>query len=499
MPGKPINQQQVNLYMSYRKQTNQSQSSSAAKAGFSERTARRIDIGEHSVNHSPRQYKTRKDPFDGLFEKHVIPLLQAEPQLQPITLFEKLEDIAPNQFDKSQLRTLQRRVKRWRATDGPEQDVIFRQAHEPGAMGISDYTWATKLRITLAGQPFDHKLYHYRLVFSGWTYVQVILGGESFESLSSGLQNALWRSGGVPKTHRTDSLSAAFKNHTQEELLTERYEKLCHYYSVKPTRNNKGVAHENGAIEGPNGHLKRKIEQQLLLRGHRDFVDLAAYQQFIDKIVSKINRQCQTRFKEERSHLSPLPARRTNDFSEEYVKVTSSSTITLKRVIYTVPSRLIGSTMLVHINDQTLKLFLGHLPILTLIRVHAQPKCRARSVDYRHVIHSLAKKTNSFRCSQIRDDLIPQGDFWLLWQRLIIGGVTDDACRYMVDLLLISANCSCESALSRYVLDAYDAGNKVKISQCRFMFGPAKTQAPEMTTTQHMVSDYDFLMGAAHA
>ncbi len=264
MSGKPITQQQVKLYMSYRNQPKQSQASSSAKAGFSERSARRIESGKHKIDKQPRKYRTRKDPFDGLFELILVPLLKVNPTLQPITLLDELDKAAPGKFDHSHLRTLQRRVKRWRAKYGPEQDVIFRQNHIPGEMGISDYTWVNQLNITIAGEPFAHKLYHYRLVFSGWTYVQVIMGGESFESLSSGLQNALWRSGGVPATHRTDSLSAAFKNHTQEEVLTQRYENLCKHYGLVATRNNKGVAHENGAIEAAHGHLKRKMDQQLL-------------------------------------------------------------------------------------------------------------------------------------------------------------------------------------------------------------------------------------------
>ena len=212
MSGKPITQQQVKLYMSNRNQPEQSQARAAAKAGLSERSARRIDSGQHTTQKALRKYRTRKDPFEGLFSEHVVPLLKQNPGLQPITLLDSLNSVAPGKFDHSNLRTLQRRVKRWRAQYGPEQDVIFRQLHAPGTMGISDYTWANKLNITLAGAVFEHKLYHYRLVFSGWTYVQVCLGGESFESLSSGLQNAFWRSGGVPATHRTDSLSAAFNN-----------------------------------------------------------------------------------------------------------------------------------------------------------------------------------------------------------------------------------------------------------------------------------------------
>lgn len=498
MSGKSITQQQVKLYMSYRNQPKQSQASSAAKAGFSERSARRIESGKHKIDKEPRQYRTRKDPFDGLFEEVLVPLLKVNPTLHPITLLDELDKAAPGKFDHSHLRTLQRRVKRWHAKFGPEQDVIFRQNHIPGEMGISDYTWVNQLNITIAGEHFAHKLYHYRLVFSGWTYVQVILGGESFESLSSGLQNALWRSGGVPATHRTDSLSAAFKNHTQQEVLTQRYEKLCKHYDVVATRNNKGIAHENGAIEAAHGHLKRKMDQQLLLRETRDFSTLSEYQAFIENIVSKINRQCKTRFDEERLHLKPLPNRRTNDFSELFVKVSSSSTIQIKRVTYTVPSRLIGSQLLVHIYDDHLDIFLGHEPVLTLNRIYTQGYTRARSVDYRHIIHSLAKKPNAFKCSQLRDDIIPAGDFSLLWQKLTREYVSDGDCRYMVDLLLLAHNYNCEYALGRYVLNAYEAGNRVSIEQCREFFASPKIEIPHVVTQQHAIKSYDSLMGGAH-
>ena len=209
MPGKSITHTQVKLYMSYHKNPKQTQISAAAKAGFSERSARRIDKGEHQSNHLPRNYRTHKDPFNGLFEKHLVPLLEKNSALQPITLLDVLEEKVPGQFDRSHLHTLQRRVKRWRAKHALDQEVIFLQRHTPGDMGISDYTWMNTLGITLAGAVFEYKLYHYRLVYSGWTYVQVCLGGESFKSLSSGLQNAFWRSGGVPVIHRTNSLSAA--------------------------------------------------------------------------------------------------------------------------------------------------------------------------------------------------------------------------------------------------------------------------------------------------
>jgi hypothetical protein len=497
MSGISITQQQVTLYMSYR--TKQSQVKAAAKSGISPRSARRIDKGEHQIKTTPRQYRTRKDPFEGLFEEHLIPLLEKNPALQPITLLEVLDNKVPETFDHSHLRTLQRRVKRWRIQEGPAQEVIFLQRHTPGDMGISDYTWMNKLNITLNGNEFKHKVYHYRLVYSGWTYVQVVLGGESFESLSSGLQNAFWRSGGVPLTHRTDSLSAAFKNHTEETLLTQRYDKLCKHYGVKPTRNNKGIAHENGAIESPNGHLKRKLEQQLLLRGSRDFSNLAEYEAFINLIVVKINRQCKARFDEEKLSLQTLPSRRTNDFSEHHIKVSSSSTISVKRVTYTVPSRLIGSALLVHIYDDKLALFYGHELTLTLPRVYAQGTTRGRYIDYRHVIHSLAKKPNAFRNSLLRDDLIPAGDFSLLWGELTQGGLSDNDCRYMVDLLVLADNYDCEQALGRHVLSALEGGTTLSIKQCRDVFGPDKIELPILISQQHSLESYNCLMGGLHA
>lgn len=495
MSGKSITQEQVKLYMSYRKQPNQTQVSSAAKAGISERTARRIDTEKHQIGTAlPRQYKTRKDPLKGAFEKHLVPLLKLEPKLQPITLLEALDELEPGQFDHSHLRTLQRRVKRWRATEGPEQEVIFQQKHIAGDMGISDYTWANELNVTIAGEIFKHKLYHYRLVYSGWTYVQVVLGGESFESLSSGLQNALWQSGGVPVSHRTDSLSAAFNNHYEQEKLTERYEKLCHYYAIKATRNNKGVAHENGAIESPNGHLKRRIEQKLLLRGNRDFATLLDYEAFINEIVRKINKRCKTRFNEEKAQLKSLPRRRTNDFSEHYAKVTTRSTISVKRVTYTVPSRLIGTTLFIHIYDKHLDCFYGHELTLSLTRIYAHGHIRSRSINYKHIIHSLAKKPNAFKSSAYRDDIVPEGDFTLIWEHLKQTGIHDDDCRYMVSLLSIADTYDCEEALGRFALASLEAGSRVSIKVCRDFFAPMSVDMPQYTSQQHDLSTYNVLL-----
>ena len=162
---------------------------------------------------------------------------------------------------------------------------------------------------------------------------------------------------------------------------------------MTPTRNNKGIAHENGSIESPNGHLKRAIEDALIMRGSRDFEDLPAYRCFIDEIVGRINARHARRIDAERASLRPLPARRTTDYEEVTLRVTSSGGFLLRKVFYTVPSRLIGHRLRVRLYDDRLELFLGGTALMTLERGRA---CREGShshvVNYHHVIHSLRKK-----------------------------------------------------------------------------------------------------------
>jgi hypothetical protein len=221
-------------------------------------------------------------------------------------------------------------------------DVIFRQEHPPGRLGLSDFTDMGDHGVNIAGVPLDHRLYHFRLAFSGWEHAHVVLGGGSFVALAEGLQNALWALGRAPLEHRSDSLSAAFCNldaDTRQDQ-TRRYEGLCTHYRMQPTRNNRGLAHENGAIESPHGHLKRAIEDALLLRGSRDFDTLEAYRRFVDEIVGRRNARNRKRLDLERPALQALPAHRTTDYEETIVTITSTSGFILKKVFYSVPSRL---------------------------------------------------------------------------------------------------------------------------------------------------------------
>ncbi|EDX82819.1 hypothetical protein S7335_1122 [Synechococcus sp. PCC 7335] len=270
--GKPqvskqtIQRYQIRVYMNAR-ESGLKQTDAAKLAEFSERTGQRIESGRHRPNRGrAHDWRTREDPLAAVWDDVLEPMLRREPRLMPTTLYEYLEEQYPGQYSRV-LRTLQRRVKTWKAVHGPAPEVMFELRHDPGMMGLSDFTELKEIEVTIKGKPFEHLIYHYRLAYSGclsrhslapqsdagsyrWRYAQIIQGGESFIALSEGLQNALAASGGVPRQHRTDSLSAAYKNARGQhrKVLTQYYEELCDHYRLEPTRNNKGIAHENGAI-----------------------------------------------------------------------------------------------------------------------------------------------------------------------------------------------------------------------------------------------------------
>jgi hypothetical protein len=376
--------------MHYRK--TQTRQLAAARAGIGASTGARLDADPRlpSQRQTPRS-RRRPDPLAAIWDAEIVPMLHATPGLRPVAVFEEMlrrhPGLAPNVR-----RTLERRVRHWQALHGPERDVIFRQEHPPGQQGLSDFTDAGELGVTIAGETLAHRLYHFRLAFSGWEHAEVVLGGESFTALATGLQNALWSLGGAPREHRSDSLSAAFRNleDATEADLTQRYEALCTHYRMQPTRNNRGVAHENGAIESPHGHLKTALEQALLLRGTRDFSDLSAWRACVDEVVGRANTRRRRAIEVERATLLALPARRTTDHDEVLVTVTRSGGFMLRRVFYTVPSRLIGHRLRVRLYDDRLECLLGSTLVITLVRGRPHqgrhgPHRTLHVVDYRHV------------------------------------------------------------------------------------------------------------------
>lgn len=495
--GKTIQTYQVRVYMNAR-EIGLTQVDAAAIAEFSERTGQRIEAGEHQPNRGRvRDWRSSADPLAGVWESELEPMLRQQPRLKPMTLFEYLQDRYPGQYPQV-LRTLQRRVRTWKALHGESPEVMFELRHEPGMMGLSDFTELKGIEITIQGQPFEHLIYHYRLAYSGWQYAQIIEGGESFIALSEGLQNALAACGGVPKQHRTDSLSAAYRNMGggRHKPLTRLYDELCDHYRMQPTRNNTGIAHENGSIESPHGHLKNRIEQALLLRGSFDFASIGEYQAVIDSAVNRLNLQVQQKFEEEKPHLHPLPKYRVADYEVLTARVSSRSTIEVRCVLYTVPSRLIGRQLELHLHHDRIIGYLGNQVVVELprIRVSDKTKRRTRCINYRHVIEGLRRKPRALLYCTWQQELLPDDHYRDLWGQLKAHFELDSAALLMVEALYIAATQDKETAVAAY-LQAQLHNQSLTLSGLRQHFQLLNPPAiPELSVNQHELSSYDQLL-----
>jgi hypothetical protein len=469
----------------------------AARSGISRASGFRIDADPRlpSQKQKPRE-RRRPDPLAAVWETDVVPILQAAPAIRTVSVMAELRRRHP-ELNPNIRRTLERRIRHWRAKHGPEQDVIFRQEHEPGRMGLSDFTDTCALGITVAGIALEHRLYHFRLAFSGFAHAHVVLGGESFVALAEGLQNALWALGGVPTEHRSDSLSAAFRNldKTAGDDLTQRYEGLMTHYGMTPSRNNPGVAHENGSIEGPHGHLKNALKDELLLRGSRDFDDLDAYRRFVDLIVGRQNAHNRKRIALEMPSLGKLPRRRTADFEDKTVTVTRSGGFMLNRVFYTAPSRLIGHRLRVRLYDDRLECFLGSTLMMTVRR--GQPVSEHKGghvVDYRHVIHALRKKPMALLNLVYRDQLFPRPAYARAFEALLAVAGDRRACKIIVELLALAHDRACEAELAEAIDADVGAGRLPDLAFLRAYFGPGAASVPLIEVEVVPLSVYDELV-----
>jgi hypothetical protein len=483
-----------------------SQQVAADAVGISVRSAQRIDRGElqpENQQQRGRHWRTRADPLADVWESVLVPMLERAPQLEPQTLLLHLEQRFPGQDWFRRKRTLQRRVEQWKALHGPAQEVMFLQHHQPGVMGISDFTLLKGSPITVAGQVLEHRLFHFRLPYSGWCHVEVIHGGESFVALAEGLQNALAHCGGVPAEHRTDSLSACFRNRNGSYAgdYTSRYRELCAHLGVIATRNNRGVAHENGAIEGPHRHWKHRLEQQLLQRGSRDFETEAEYRQLVAQVTATLNSRHEVagNLAIEQLHLQPLPVERFADYEPVAVRVRSTSTIEVRSVIYSVPSRLIGQQLTVHLRHDRLDLFLRSQFVETLPRLHAQKGQKAlRRIDFRHVIESLRRKPRALLRAQLQADILPDESWRLMWRALLAALPPDEAAKVMVDALHVAARTDDLAGVERYLRRQLRNG-ELSLSGLRDHYGLRPPRGllamPQLDIPEHRLSSYDELLG----
>jgi len=502
MPGKPITDQQARLYMTLRR--THRQNTAAAMAAFSTSTGYRLEKDPRlpSQKKANRRHGGGKpDPLAGIWDGDIVPMLDQAPGLKPLTILHELCRRYPDRNLMSARRTLERRIRTWKAVHGPQKEVIFRQEHPPGRQAMSDFSDCRDLGITIAGEPLNHRIYHFALVYSGWEHVEAVLGGESFTALAVGLQNALWSLGGVPAEHRTDSLSAAFANLDKDarEDLRRRYDDLCAHYGMTPTRNNRGVARENGSIESRHGHVKNRIRQALLLRASADFDTLEDYRRFIAQLIGRHNALHRQELAIEAPHLNDLPAWRTTDYDDESVTVGTAGGFTLRKVFYTVPSTYIGHRLRVRLYDDRLECYLGASHAFTLPRGRAPAGGRDHVVNYHHVIHSLRQKPQAFANLTYRDKLFPHHAFARTWEALAAALDRRSACRTIVGLLSLAHDWACEGELAAVLQDLLDTARLPDLAELERRFEQSLCEAPTVTVEIPETTVYDALLSARGA
>jgi len=439
-----------------------------------------------------RNWRTRTDPFEAYWEE-VEKILNRAPTVLVTTIFDYLCRQYPGQFQEGQLRTLQRRVKRWRACNGEPQEVFFAQRHRPGEQAQSDFTHMGALGVTIGGEPFEHLVYHFVLTYSNWEAVTICFS-ESFESLSSGLQNALWELGAVPQEHRTDSLSSAVHQLKHPEEFTDRYQELLKHYGLKASHSQAGKAHENGDVEQAHFRFKQAVEQELLLRGHRDFADRQAYENFLREMVKRRNAPRAKRLVEEMKRMKRLPDRRLEDFTRQRVRVSRESTIRVRHNTYSVDSRLRREWVEVRIFADRLALWYGQRKIDEIPRLRGSGKHR---IQYRHVIHSLVKKPGAFERYRYREDLFPSLLFRVAYDELR-EDCPGTSVRQYLRILLWAAEIS-EERVERCLKQLIEEGRRIRADEVweSLKQDPQSSEKWQVHIQPVEVSAYDDLLECA--
>ena len=456
------------------------QQTAAAMAGMSERSARKWQCGPlPSETKTGPRWRTRPDPFDGVWEEEILPLLQGEAaaRLRATTIIDWLEEQHPGRFSASQLRTLQRRLQDWRALNGPDQEVYFPQEHPPGREAQLDFTHCNSLGVTVGSRAYRHLLFQLVLSHSGWRYAEVATG-ETFLALKQGLQNALWELGAAPRVVRSDNTSAATHEikRSRGRALNDSYAELLDHYGMESTLINPGESHENGVAEQAHFRLKDAIDQALMLRGSRDFSSLDEYTCFIKKVVDRRNRLVQGKLEEERPRLRPLPPAPVPEYVNHRARVRKWSTIQAAGRTYTVPSRLIGKEVQIRLYAGHLEVYYkGHL-VERMERVRGEREAR---VDYRHVIGSLVRKPGAFARYRFREQMFPSMTFRLAYDALRDwrGERADVEYVRILHLAATTMESTVDSALALLL----EAGRPFDYAAVKELARPTPLQAPALS------------------
>jgi hypothetical protein len=372
---------------------------------------------------------------------------------------------------------------------GSDKSVIFNQRLIPGRQSQSDYTVMNELGITIAGEKFDHLLFHFMLPYSRWEHVSLCYS-ESLESLTNGYDEAVWELGFVAPEHRTDNLTAATQSFGSSRVFTKNWQEVMDHYSVTPSRNNPGISNENGSVEKSHDLLKKAISQQLMLRGSSNFSNKDEYMKFVNQLVATRNSKRTIRFAEEISLLKPLPSKKYYAPIMMEVKVSSFSTIRLLKCIYSVPSRLIGYKLRAYIYHGEIKLYYGSNMVQTMPQI--QDKSGV-SINYRHLIKSLLRKPGAFTNYYYRDYLFPSVIFRNAYDMLIKSYPINGVKQYLQILQLAAIGKESDVQLALELLIASEIIPSLLEVQS-LLNTTDKPQVIEVKINPASLADYDLLI-----
>lgn len=474
----------------------QNQDPSAAVAGFSTRSGQRWEKGPlPSQRKKVRTWRTRPDPFAEVWEDEVVPLLRhdKERKLQAKTIIKDLRRKHPGHYPRSLVRTMQRRMRDWRALNGSDKEVVFPQDHPPGREAAFDFTHADKLGITILGEPFNHLLFTLKASYGKWWYAELALG-ETWEAMNQGLQNAMWEAGGVYEVWRHDNLSAAIRELKRSggRTLTTRYKALTDHYDVKSSRIKPRHPQENGGAEKTNDLLKTDMDQALQLRGHRDFETVDSYIAFVREIVAEHNAAHAATIEMEREFLRPLPSCRIPVFTTFKPIVRTWSTIRVAKRWYSVPSRLIGHELEVRQYPNYLEVFYKGKLTLELPRLRGNHEVR---IDYRHVIWSLVRKPGAFSRYKFREELFPSLAFRRAYDALVTWRGERADVEY-VRILHLAAS-TMEGPVERALVELLGLGKRFDYAAVKALAAPEPVSVPEVRIGAVDLAQYDQMLGGA--
>lgn len=386
--------------------TGSSLKDAAANAGMDPKTARKYLSGDTQKQPEGHTWRTRKDDFEGVWSE-VTAMLTAQPRLEAKTIFEFLVKKYPGVFQEKHLRTLQRRVKTWKGQSGESKEVYFSQVHTPGRLSSSDFSHMNELKVTIQGVLFSHMIYHFVLTYSNWESVTICFS-ENLESLSEGLQNALWQLGGSTSNHLTDRLTAAMSNFANQPKFGARYKAVLDHYGMTGTKTQPYSGNENGDVEQAHNRFKRSVDQALMLRNSRDFSSVSEYQAFLREIVVGRNSARTVRLQEELPFLNPLPKNRLQDCTVCRLRVGRGSTVSVKKNPYSVHSRLIGEIVDVKVTGSTVEIWYQGRKVEEHMRLCGEGKA---CIKYQHIIDWLIRKPGAFENYIHKEHLFPTSTF----------------------------------------------------------------------------------------